>query len=136
MNKIIEVISVVMKAIEKENPELHKALYSKINALTESKKTPSCLPRNMITEHVRERNKRVGMLLAVEKDGVVKVGWSRCNRKEDSFDREIGLELAESRAMGLTGSPALPLAMKRQVAEFYKRCYRYFKDAKSIEVIH
>ena len=90
----------------------------------------------MIFEIVRERHKRVGVIVGLVQDGVIKIGWAKCNRKlGDVFDRGEGIQLAEARAIKMTASPPLPLCMKRQMRNFYARCVRYFKDAGTIEFV-
>jgi hypothetical protein len=90
----------------------------------------------MIFEIVRERHKRVGVIVGFIQDDVIKIGWAKCNRKlGDVFDREEGLTLAQARAIKMTDAPPLPLCMRRQVNDFCARCVRYFKNAKAMELV-
>ena len=135
-NAIQDAIAGVMEQMAKKDPELYEALKGKIQVVldigkTEEKKTPP----NMIFEMVRERHKRVGVIVGLKQDDTIKVGWAKCNIKLDKFNRDEGIALAEARAIKMATAPALPLCMVRQMREFQKRCIRYFKGAKTMELV-
>lgn len=87
-----------------------------------------------IFEYVRTKKGKVGVLFATVQGGVIKIGWSRCNRKEgDTFDAKTGLQIASERARG-TLVHQLPQSFNKQARHFGARCIRYFKDAKSLNI--
>ena len=94
-----------------------------------------------IFEYIRKRRHgkvmKVGVILGRYNDGVVKVGWSKCNIKKDRFILNEGLDLARKRITLLpsTQIPVTPLCIRRQFRKFGGRCLRYFKDAKALEFI-
>ena len=134
-NDIVKAIKMVMGLLEKENPEVHKAVASEINDLIAPKQEVVKSPPNMIFEVVKERRKRVGVMVGLKQDGTIKIGWSKCNRKlGDKFDQNEGISLAEARAIKMASAPQLPLCMGRQMANFQNRCRRYFKDADKMEI--
>ena len=93
-------------------------------------------PPTMIHEVVVERKKRVGVIAAWKDGDVIRVGFSKCNFKAgDRFFKAIGLGIAEDRAFKKKKSPALPLCMGSQMNRFYDRAIRYFKDAKSLDIV-
>lgn len=135
-NAVKSAIASVMEQMKVRDPELYNAMKDKIQVVldigkTEEKKTPP----NMIFEMVRERHKRVGVIVGLKQDDIIKVGWAKCNVKLDKFNRDEGIALAEARAIKMTDSPVLPLCMKKQVMSFQNRCIRYFKGAKTMELI-
>jgi len=134
-NDIVKAIKMVMGLIEKENPEVHKVLASEINSLIEPKSVVKT-PPNMIFEIVKERRHKVGVIVGLKQDGVIKLGWAKCNRKlGDVFNKDEGIRLAETRAIKMADSPVLPLCMNRQMNDFSARCLRYFRDAKTMELV-
>lgn len=83
----------------------------------------------MIFEYVKnKKGVKVGVLVAVDADNI---GWSKCNIKKDKFDKNLGLRIAEGRA--LAGSNTLcPNAITNdKVVEFRNRAKRYFKSTLS-----
>lgn len=93
-----------------------------------------------IFEYIRRRKHgktiKVGVILGTTIGDVIKIGWSKCNLKEnDTFVPAIGLELAKARILNEVPSTTLtPLCIDRQVRLFAGRCIRYFKNAKKLEM--
>ena len=93
-------------------------------------------PPMQIFEYVKERKRITGIILGLRNNDTIRTGWSKCNFKMgDEFSKDDGLRLAAGRANRLTPSPALPLCMKRQMNSFQARCIRYFKGAKTMELV-
>lgn len=90
--------------------------------------------KNLICEMVRERHRRVGVIVGLREDESIKIGWAKCNVKLDKFDREKGLDMAEARARKILTSPKVPDCMRRQLNEFCARSIRYFKGARTLEI--
>ena len=134
-NDIVKAIKMVMGLLEKENPEVHKAVASEINDLIAPKQEVVFKPHpTLIFEYIKERKHKVGVLVGVRQDDVVWVGWSKCNRKMDKFSFDEGMSLAESRAIKLVDSPKLPDCLEKKTRQFGSRCLRYFKGVRSIEM--
>lgn len=80
-----------------------------------------------------ERNKSgqpVGVVIAF-KDGdsnVVKLGWSRCNTNAESFDKNIGIKKAISRAVDYrqVDERDAPYATRKEILDMIDRLNRYF----------
>ena len=97
-----------------------------------------------IFEYIRKRRHgkvaKVGVIVAVEDDGRIKIGWSKCCIKAkkgaenmtDKFDFVHGLNLAKNRAKGVSDSPKAPDSIRRQIRQMGARAVRYFKDASSL----
>jgi len=90
--------------------------------------------QNEIFEYIRKRKNgrtfKIGVILGLIDNGVIRVGWSKCNIKKDVFSRDDGLTLAKQRAMGNNIPPTIPpLCTQSQVRKFGARCVRYFKNA-------
>ena len=132
---IINVIKVVMGLLEKENPEVHKALAEQVNAIIEPKQEVVKTPPTMIFEYVKERKHKVGVIVGLKQDdGVVRVGWSKCNLKKDRFSFAEGMSLAQARAIKMADSPKLPACLEKKTRQFGSRCLRYFKGIRAIEM--
>lgn len=91
-----------------------------------------------IFEYMRKRRhkqtRRVGVVVGINDNGVIRVGWSKCNEKDgDEFNLDEGLRIARERAFKVYNTP-IPLCAKRQIRAFSSRCVRYFKDAKSMVI--
>ena len=58
-------------------------------------------------------NHPIGIMVALfdEKTNTVKIGWSKCNKK-DKFDKERGLKIARLRAE--SGTSELPIPSSRE----------------------
>jgi len=94
---------------------------------------------NEIFEYIRRRKggktHQVGVIVAVEKDRIIRLGWSKCNRKlGDEFDPKKGLNIACDRAYGKEQSPTAPLCIQTQIRRFGSRAVRYFHNAKGLEM--
>ena len=95
-------------------------------------------PQTEIFEYIRRRKggkvHKVGIVFGVAVDGVIKVGWSKCNFKAgDKFDTLMGLQMALNRAMGQDIKPT-PNCIRRQLRQFGSRCVRYFKNANKMDI--
>jgi len=93
-----------------------------------------------IFEYIRRRKAgktlKVGVVLGTLVNGVIRVGWSKCNLKAgDKFAPAPGIAIAKQRSnlSHLTITP-VPDCIKRQIRAFGGRCVRYFKDAKKLEL--
>jgi hypothetical protein len=98
--------------------------------------------RNEIFEYIRSRRRgkvvKVGVILGLNDNGVIKVGWSKCNLKDDRFVSHNGLKIARERIDGKVGAdsiPVTPLCIRRQLRAFGGRSIRYFKGANKLEFI-
>jgi hypothetical protein len=87
-----------------------------------------------IFEYVKKNNQKVGVVVGLLDNGVIKVGWSKCNTRMDNFDRDSGLRFAKERCYGNMSSTIIPTCMKKQVRQFSARCIRYFKDAEKLVI--
>lgn len=92
-----------------------------------------------IFEYIRRRKggktHKVGVVLGLKENGVIKVGWSKCNQSiqhGDIFNVAKGIELARSRARNDTTTTPTPLCVKSQVRRFSSRCVRYFRDSNTL----
>jgi len=76
----------------------------------------------MLVKYTRDKNgHRNGVVVAVD-HGVV--GWSKCNKK-DKFNKELGLRIAEGRAMvGSTVGP--PREIAADLEHMRKRSQKYY----------
>ena len=95
--------------------------------------------RNEIFEYIKRRKGgqtvRVGVICGSNKDGVVKIGFSKCNFKaKDQFDPDKGMQIALDRIEGLIPMPKTPDCIKKQIRGFAGRAARYFKTASRIEI--
>lgn len=105
-----------------------------------------------IVQHVRDGHGRpVGTLAAKKIDGLVCIGWSKCQRHEvvihrqydedgklvgeeiskgDKFDKNEGTKIALNRCHDLhakmSNSDPLPHSMKKHLKGFVARAYRYY----------
>lgn len=95
---------------------------------------------NGIFEYIRRRHhgkvQKVGVIVAVKQDGVIRVSWSKCNYKSgDKFNQELGISLASNRALGIETSPDIPVCIQSQVRQIGARAIRYFKDSKQLVIV-
>lgn len=74
-------------------------------------------------------NKKIGVIVGMNDNGTIKIGWSKCNVKMDVFNRHTGLKMAKERA--LKGNPPAPACFRKHLRQFSARCVRYFKNAKN-----
>lgn len=90
-----------------------------------------------IKKSVHGRKQKVGLIMGINDDGVIKIGWSKTNLKlGDKFNADVGRELAMNRILGIEKFPTLPLCMGTRIRNFEGRCLRYFKDAGSMAFNH
>ena len=92
-----------------------------------------------IFEYIRRRRHgkvvKVGVVLGLIDEGVIKIGWSKCNIKSDTFKPLQGIELAKARARNETPTTTpVPNCIKRQMRQFCSRAVRYFKGAQRLEI--
>ena len=97
----------------------------------------------IIHEYIRKRKNghthKVGVILGtlvnIGGDAVIKIGWSKCNIKEDTFNSERGIELAKGRVYNETPTiTPTPDSIRKQVRQFGARCVRYFKNVNRLEL--
>ena len=92
--------------------------------------------QNEIFEYIRKRKAgrtfKVGVIIGYNENGVIKVGWSKCNINKDVFNPDIGLSLAKERANKPLSPLSPPLCVQSQVRRFGARCVRYFKNANQL----
>lgn len=79
-----------------------------------------------IFEYIRgRRGQRIGIVLAKNDNGVIRLGWSQCNRKlKDVFDLTEGMNIAKER---MVTPVEIPAHIRRQYANMQERSKRYFK---------
>jgi hypothetical protein len=88
----------------------------------------------VIKERRNGRNRKAGVMVAVEENGVVHIGWSRVNSRHDSFDMDKGLEIARGRAKAKT-PVVYPLGSSHKpLNRFEDRAKRYFKNSNVVSV--
>ncbi|MAG26111.1 hypothetical protein CMI47_11080 [Candidatus Pacearchaeota archaeon] len=82
-----------------------------------------------ILEYVKNRKgQRVGVFVAaVQADGNVQIGWSKCHGTKDKWNRERGIEIASRRAKSGTNI-SIPEPLNGKIDDFVERARRYFKD--------
>jgi hypothetical protein len=71
-----------------------------------------------------------GVLIGMEEDGIVKIGWSLTNvNSGDQFDKLDGM----TRAFQRVDTPeAAPPSIQEDLVEFENRCCSYFKGAQAV----
>lgn len=94
----------------------------------------------MLIEYVRKGNydtnrknrKKKGVLVAVVcDDEIVRIGWSLCKLSAGDTFNELGLKIAEERAIKHTTTS--PQSIIKQLEKFIGRSKKYYKD-KMVEV--
>lgn len=85
-----------------------------------------------IFEYIKNRKYgKIGIIVARNVDGQVRVGWSKCNFKMgDEFIVGAGLAIALERT-STPPNPA-PACIHKQIRKVGVRAMRYFKDATSL----
>ena len=101
------------------------------------------LPR-IIAVHTRLGKKKIlrnGTLVAFKADdGVVRIGYSKCNMYKDRFDRGVGYSTAFGRACSLLYDPKivahlkLPFTLEDDMKSFIGKACAFFKTNK-VEVV-
>lgn len=72
-----------------------------------------------------KKNQCNGLLMAKKLNGVVYLGWSKCNRM-DEFNFERAKEIASGRIEVQNFN--IPQSLQNKYNEFVDRCKRYFKN--------
>lgn len=92
---------------------------------------PKALPKTELYVYVRNKKReKIGVVLAVKRDGVIEFGWSKVNVKAgDKFVRDEALIIARQR---LTPNFAgciskAPFKVKDALVMMEDRSHRYFK---------
>ena len=122
-----------VRRVRSVKKEIKKLLDKHLDSPTPKK------PTTEIFEYIRRRKGgksiKAGVVFGLlNNEGTIKIGWSKCNIKEDKFNPEDGLALAKHRALGVKKSPAIPLCLKSQIRQFASRSVRYFQDFKRLEM--
>jgi len=95
----------------------------------------------MLIQYCRnKRRQKYGVVVAVESDGIVKIGWSLCNTRLDIFDKKEGVQLAIDRANNFhniefplyNDFPLYDTNLPNTIHEMKIRAARYYKQAKVI----
>lgn len=85
----------------------------------------------MLKQYVRGKNrKKLGLMVAYpDGDGKVKIGFSKCHPRLDSFNKEMAHDLAIGRAeRNQDILPNVPNSDLPELWYFVNRCRRYYKD--------
>jgi len=92
------------------------------------------------------RNIKSGVIVGNVVNGVIKIGWSKCNISEDPFIPFVGLNMARARIMKDSIDNFLvdisdkelnanvPDCIRSQVRNFGIRCLRYYKTVNKLEI--
>ena len=96
-------------------------------------------PDTRIFEYIRRRKSgkvaKVGVIVGMNVDGVIRIGWSKCNfKKGDKFNSAEGLKIAQDRVHEIGNVPHTPNCIRRQVRQFGARAVRYFQSAYTLEL--
>lgn len=93
--------------------------------------------QTMIRRYVRDKRRNpVGVLIAYKtQDGEVVYGWSKCNTKEDRFNKVHGVAIAFNRAVGggFAADGKRPRAVEKLWDKFVARATKYFKVEPAVE---
>jgi hypothetical protein len=113
---------------------IQKAVIGVLKLVNENAKKPT----TEIFEYIRRRkggkSVKSGVVFGIlDNEGTIRIGWSKCNIKEDKFNPVDGVALAKHRALGAKKSPAVPLCLRNQLRKFGSRAIRYFKNASKLE---
>jgi hypothetical protein len=79
-------------------------------------------------------DEKVGVLIGFKEDGVIYIGFSKCNMDYDDFSKDFGYEVALDRAYKYAkkfenaGIPIVPKSVAREIPLFVDRCLNYYKD--------
>jgi hypothetical protein len=68
-----------------------------------------------------------------DSDGNVHIGWSKCDKTQDKFDKDEGLRIARAR-LNANVMPPLPRCLGKKARQFKSRCVRYFKPSNNSDV--
>lgn len=90
----------------------------------------------MIYRYIKKRDKtghsqKIGIILAHQKDGKIRLGWSLVNRKvKDTFKKDSGILIALERSKSNTFDPqGFPPLVRKYWFDFVKRSTKYFQQA-------
>ena len=83
-----------------------------------------------IRRSTKDRVNKIGVLIGTaHTNKYISIGWSKVKSPSDVFDKDIGINLARSRAE--TGLKiTIPHSIQKDCEQFEKRCLRYFKGMK------
>jgi hypothetical protein len=97
--------------------------------------------KHVLIQHIKNNHGQIiGTLVAKKIDDTVYVGWSKCHRAKDAFNKKIGIDLALTRiekyaniaknyekdCVPARGSSELPHCISSNLPTFGERCRRYF----------
>lgn len=83
-----------------------------------------------VVKSIKRRSAPIGVFVADKvpnmdgKTYTIKIGWSRCNRK-DTFNRQTGLMIACNR-LAVNRHKNVPHTMTKQFEKFIQRCEEYY----------
>ena len=88
---------------------------------------------HILLKYVRDRfNRRTGVIVALCVNGEIRLGWSKCNRR-DEFNKKMGIKIALGRALcagrNTREQPKIPPSYTDELKVMYTRGLRYFKQA-------
>lgn len=95
--------------------------------------------KRQLIKYVRNDKKQpIGVIVSfvenIEGEEKCYIGWSKCNVKSDSWDRDFGLKVAINRAYFYGDNPDKPYRVAQSVSKEFinmvARSKRFFKDAK------
>lgn len=84
-----------------------------------------------IVQHIRENGNPVATLLGRKdpENGIVCIGYSKCNTKYDTFNKKKGIMIARGRAKVNISDRQIPFVVEENLPYFIDRCERYFKKS-------
>lgn len=88
-----------------------------------------------IYTYIRDRKSRhpIGIIVARDDHGIIKFGWSQCNRKAgDKFDIEEGLIRARAR---MIEPDPIPIHIQEKYFAIQRRAMQYFKGAVMLDTL-
>lgn len=109
----------------------------KTETIVKSEENITTIPSNAIYEYIRKRHGgktfKTGVILGVNEEGTIKIGYSKCNINEDKFNEKAGVQIAYKRAIAPM-LPIIPRGLRQMTRRFAGRCIRYYKDACKVEL--
>lgn len=92
----------------------------------------------VLRKYIRDEKRRpIGLLIAYVDGNTVRIGFSKCNTKYDTFDKKLANHIALNRAMKGTRKTwdDIPFEVRNEIPNFADRCKRYFKDKFRIDIM-